>query len=138
MTTARELMHQGAQCIREEQSLAQAAQMMRDMNVGSLPICGSDDRLRGIITDRDIVLRCVAEGKDANTCTAGELAMGKPVTVDANADVEAVLASMSQHQIRRMPVIDNHRLVGMISEADLARGLSEEQLSRFVTSVYAG
>ncbi|MEV0082640.1 CBS domain-containing protein [Saccharopolyspora sp. NPDC050642] len=137
MTTARDIMHAGAQCIGEDDSLYKAAQMMRDLNVGSLPICGRDDRLHGIITDRDIVLRCCAEGRDPAGMKAGELAQGKPYWVDAASDVGKVLSMMEEHQIRRLPVIADHRLVGMISEADLARHLTDEQLAHFVESVYA-
>ncbi|CAM02762.1 CBS domain-containing protein [Saccharopolyspora erythraea NRRL 2338] len=137
MTTARDIMHAGAKCVNEGESLQRAAQMMRDLNVGSLPICGNDDRLHGMITDRDIVVKCCAEGKDLSQVKAGELAQGTPHWVDADADLKQVLNLMEQHQIRRLPVIADHRLVGMISEADLARNLSDEQLAHFVENVYA-
>jgi CBS domain-containing protein len=137
MTTAREIMHAGTTCVQEDQTLEDAARMMRDLGVGSLPICGPDDRLHGIITDRDIVVKCIAKGKDPKTMTAGYLAQGKPVTIDAAADAGSVLLAMEEHRIRRLPVIDDHRLVGMISEADLARHLSEKQVGHFVEVVCA-
>ncbi|NUT52051.1 MAG: CBS domain-containing protein [Saccharothrix sp.] len=136
MTTAREIMNSGVQCIKEDQNLRDAAQMMLRMNVGSLPICGADDKLHGIITDRDIVLRCVAEGRDPSTMIAGELA-GHLHWVDAEDDLSDVLRTMEENQIRRLPVIERHRLVGMVSEADLARHLDETQLAEFVERVYA-
>lgn len=135
--TARDVMHEGALCVGEHDSLRTAAQMMRDLEVGALPICGDDDRLKGIITDRDIVIRCCAEGKDLEQCTAGELASGV-VWIDANSSVEEALTTMEEHQIKRLPVIDNHRLVGMISEADLAKELPDSKLAEFVHSIYAG
>ncbi|HVB44207.1 MAG TPA: CBS domain-containing protein [Streptosporangiaceae bacterium] len=138
MTTAREIMHVGAQCIGEHESLERAAQQMRDLGVGALPICGDDDRLQGIITDRDIVIKCVARGEDPAVMTAADLAQGKPVTVDAQADVTHVLDTMEEHQIRRLPVIDSHRIVGMISEADLARHLPEQAVGQFVEAICAG
>ncbi|GAA0536306.1 hypoxic response protein 1 [Saccharopolyspora subtropica] len=137
MTKAREIMHAGAQCIGEDESLYKAAQMMRDLNVGSLPICGRDDRLHGIITDRDIVIKCCAEGRNPAEVKAGELAQGKPHWVDAESDIDQVLTIMEQHQIRRVPVISEHRLVGMISEADVARNLTDDQIAHFVESIYA-
>jgi CBS domain-containing protein len=137
MKTARDIMHQGAECVNEDQTLQDAARMMRDLGVGSLPICGNDNRLHGMITDRDIVIRCLAEGRDPAGMTAGDLAQGAPRCVTADADVDHVLQTMSNHQIRRVPVLENHQLVGMISEADLARHLSDEQIAHFVTSVYA-
>jgi CBS domain-containing protein len=137
MTTARDIMHIGAECIGEHQTLRHAAQRMRDLDVGALPICGDDDRLHGIITDRDIVTKCIAGGTDPATVTAGQLAQGTPVTVDSAGDVSEVLHLMEEHQIRRLPVIDNHRLVGMISEADLARHLPEQSVAQFIEAVCA-
>ncbi|MEU9119975.1 CBS domain-containing protein [Streptomyces sp. NPDC048506] len=137
MTTARDIMHSGAICVQESETLVDAARRMRDLDVGALPICGPDDRLHGMITDRDIVLKCLAKGKDPQTMTAGELAQGKPVTITADAGAEQVLNAMEEHRIRRLPVIDDHRLVGMISEADLARHLPEEKVGHFVESVCA-
>lgn len=137
MTTARDIMHSGATCIGENDTLASAAQRMRDLDVGALPICGEDDRLHGILTDRDIVIKCVAEGADPQSTTAGEFAQGKPVTVEADAEVDSVLQAMEEHQIRRLPVVENRRLVGMISEADLARSLPEETVGEFVEAICA-
>jgi len=110
---------------------------MRELGIGALPICGEDDRLTGIITDRDIVVKCVATGGDPATMTAGELAQGQPHTVGADADVNEVLQTMEEHQIHRLPVLDQQRVVGMISEADLARHVSEQRLGQFVEVVSA-
>jgi CBS domain-containing protein len=137
MTTAQDIMHSGAKCIGEHESLQRAAQLMRELDVGSLPICGDDDRLHGIITDRDIVTKCVAAGADPARTTAGELARGTPVTVTSDADIRAVLQTMEKHQIKRLPVIDDHRLVGMISESDLARHLPERAVGEFAGAVYS-
>ena len=133
---ARELMHLGAECVGENDSLATVAQKMRDLGVGSVPICGADDRLQGIITDRDIVVRCVAEGRDPDQMRAGEHAQGTVYWVESSAGVDEVLRQMEDHQVKRLPVIENHRLVGLISEADLARNLSEHRLAEFVEKVY--
>ncbi|MBA9004339.1 CBS domain-containing protein [Thermomonospora cellulosilytica] len=136
MTKAREVMHAGVECIPIHETLDRAAQMMRELDVGALPICGDDDRLHGIITDRDIVVKCVAAGRDPSKVTAGDLAQGTPRWVDADADVEQVIDEMSTHQIKRIPVMENKRLVGMISEADLGQKLSDEQIAKFVEKVY--
>jgi CBS domain-containing protein len=137
MSTARDIMHQGAECIGENQTLEEAARMMRDLRVGALPICGADDRLRGIITDRDIVVRCLAEGGDARSMTAREMAKGTPIWVDVDADQDEVLQLMESNKIRRLPVMEGHRLVGMISEADLAVHLDEHSLHHFAESIYS-
>ena len=94
MTSARDIMHSGATCVGEHETLAAAAQHMRDLGVGALPICGDDDRLHGMITDRDIVIRAIAAGLDPNTTTAGELAQGSTYHVDAAASIEDMLNVM--------------------------------------------
>ncbi|MCM2576514.1 CBS domain-containing protein [Streptomyces meridianus] len=135
----REIMHEGAQCVTEGQTLFDAARMMRDLDVGCVPICGDDNRLKGMITDRDIVLRCCAEGRDPAQVRAGEFA-GSLWWIDADADVSKALDAMEEHKVKRLPVIDvadGHRLVGMISEANLARNLSDHELGEFVGQVYA-
>jgi CBS domain-containing protein len=138
-TTALDIMHTGALCVGERESLADAARIMKSEGVGALPICGDDDVLTGIITDRDIVLRCVAEGRDPETMSSGELAQGRPLLVEAEDDIDDVLRLMEEHQVRRLPVINHpgHRLIGMISEADIARHLSDERIAELVTAVCA-
>ncbi|MGV0645187.1 CBS domain-containing protein [Mycolicibacterium sp. XJ2546] len=137
MTTARDVMHAGATCIGEHETLAAAAQHMRDLGVGALPICGDDDRLHGMITDRDIVIKCVAAGHDPNVMTAGELAQGSAYHVDVGADIQEMLLMMEEHQVRRLPVIESHRLVGIVSEADVARQLPEHEIAQFVKAICA-
>ena len=130
-------MHTGATCIGEHETLQHAAQQMRDLGFGSLPIRGDDDRLLGIITDREIVTNCVARGADPASITAGELAQGTPVTIESLADVSDVLSAMEQHQIHRLPVIESQQLVGMISQADLARHLPGSAVGQFIDAVCA-
>jgi len=133
---ARDVMSTGAECISAHETLDRAAQLMRDHEVGALPVCGPDERVTGIITDRDIVVKCIAAGHDPAKTTAGELATGL-VWVSPDASVEETLSRMEEHQIKRLPVMDGGRLVGMISEADLAAHLSDDQLAEFVHRVYA-
>ncbi|MGW3495000.1 CBS domain-containing protein [Streptomyces sp. NPDC001020] len=137
MTTAGEIMHRGAQWIPAHETLDRAAQLMRELNVGALPISDENERLCGILTDRDIVVGCVAMGHDPSRVTAGEMAKGTPRWIDSGADIDEVLDEMEGHQIRRLPVIENKRLVGMISEADLAEHLTGDQLATWVESVYS-
>ncbi|MEU8486164.1 MULTISPECIES: CBS domain-containing protein [unclassified Streptomyces] len=137
MTTAGDIMHRGAQWIPAHETLDRAAQLMRQLNVGALPISDENERLCGILTDRDIVVGCVAMGHDPSKITAGDLAQGTPRWIDAGADVDDVLQEMQDHQIRRLPVIENKRLVGVISEADLAQHLTDDQMSHWAESVYA-
>jgi len=125
----------GAECIGENENLVAAAIKMRDLDVGALPICGEDNRLKGMLTDRDIVVRCIAEGGDPRTATAGSLAQGKPVTIGADDSAEEALQTMATHEVRRLPVIDGHELVGIVSQADVARALSPEQVGEVVREI---
>ena len=135
--TAREIMSAGVECVGENETVVDAARKMARLDVGALPICGEDDRLKGMLTDRDIVLKVLAQGKDPNTCTAGELAEGKPVTIGADDDAEELVRTMSRHQVKRVPVIDGHRLVGMVSEADVAGEVRPELIVDLVRGFYA-
>jgi CBS domain-containing protein len=135
MTTAREIMTPGATCVGENETLADAARKLRDLNVGSMPICGDDERLKGMLTDRDIVVRAIAEGLDPTTCTAGQLAQGKPVTIGADDDVSEALATMKEHKVRRLPVIDGHQLVGMLSQADVALNVADARVGDLVENI---
>ncbi|ARF72224.1 CBS domain-containing protein [Streptomyces bacillaris] len=139
MTTAKDIMHSGARWIPAHETLDRAAQLMREHNVGALPVSanGDSDRMVGIITDRDIVVGCVAKGHDPAKVTAGDLAQGTPRWIEADADVNAVLEEMQNHRIRRLPVVENKKLVGMISEADLAQHLTEEQIAAWAEKVYS-
>ncbi|MEU5533940.1 CBS domain-containing protein [Streptomyces sp. NPDC020362] len=137
MTTAAEIMHPGAQWILATETLDRAAQLMARLNVGALPVSDAKERLCGIITDRDIVVKCVAKGHDPSKVTCGDLAQGTPRWIDADASVDQVLDEMQTNQIRRLPVIQEKKLVGMITEADLARHLNDEQIAGFVEKVYA-
>ncbi|MWA10397.1 CBS domain-containing protein [Streptomyces sp. BA2] len=137
MTTAGDIMHRGAQWIPAHETLDRAAQLMRQLDVGALPISDENERLCGILTDRDIVVGCVAMGHDPSRVTAGDMAKGTPRWIDSGAELDEVLQEMKGSQIRRLPVIENKRLVGMISEADLATHLDDSQLASWVESVYA-
>lgn len=134
-TKAREIMSSDCTCASVNDSLQEAAKKMRDLEVGALPICGDDDRLAGMITDRDIVVKCIADGKDATRTKVSELAEGKPVTIGADDPVEEILETMTQHDVRRLPVIDGHELVGMVSQADVARNLPEERIGDLVQAI---
>jgi CBS domain-containing protein len=135
MTVARDLMTPDPTCVKEDQTLVDAARLMRDLDVGALPICGNDDRLKGMLTDRDIVVRCIADGGDPSTVTAGSLAEGKPLTIGADEDIREALEVMQEYQVRRLPVIDEHKLVGIIAQADVARELSATETAETVAEI---
>jgi CBS domain-containing protein len=104
-----------------DKSVAYAAKMMRDENVGLAPIV-EGDRLIGTVTDRDIAIRVVAEGKDPTQTTVREAASTNVVTIDPQQDLNEALRLMAQHQVRRLPVVEEDgRLVGVVAQADVAR-----------------
>jgi CBS domain-containing protein len=129
---ARDIMTGGAECVGANDTLEQAARKMKELDVGALPICGEDNRLKGMLTDRDIVVKCLAEGGDPRTTKAGDFGEGKPVTIGADDSIEEAIRTMQEHQVRRLPVIDGHDLVGMLSQADIARNYPEERVGELV------
>jgi CBS domain-containing protein len=135
MTTAREIMTPDVTCIGEKESLADAARKMADLDVGSLPICGEDNRLKGMITDRDIVVKVLAKDRNPADVMAGELAQGKPVTIGADDDAAEILRTMSEHKVRRLPVIDGHQLVGIVAIADVAKALPDRPVGDLIDAV---
>jgi CBS domain-containing protein len=137
MVIAREVMHNDVHVVQPTDTLAAAATMMRDLHVGALPVLDTDDELRGIITDRDIVVRCLAEGHDPHTVTALELVHNDPIWVDVSADIGDVLATMEENQIRRLPVLELDHLVGIITEASVATKLGQGEVGDFTSAVYS-
>jgi CBS domain-containing protein len=135
MTTAREIMTPDATCVGEKETLADAATKMADLGVGSLPICGEDNRLKGMLTDRDIVVKALAKGRNPAEVTAGDLAEGKPVTIGADDDAQEILRTMSQYKVRRLPVIDGHQLVGIVAVADVARALPDRPVGDLIDAL---
>jgi CBS domain-containing protein len=123
---ARDVMTPDAQCVGENETLLDAAQKLAKLGIGSMPICGEDNRLKGMLTDRDIVVKALAQGKDPASTRAGELAEGKPVTIGADDSLSETLRTMAQYKVRRLPVIDGHDLVGIIAVADVARELDDD------------
>ncbi|ONI86558.1 histidine kinase [Actinosynnema sp. ALI-1.44] len=135
MTRAREIMTPDPTCVRSSQTIRDAAQLMADKGVGALPICGEDNRLKGMVTDRDIVVKVLAEGNDPRSITAGELAQGEAVTIGADDEANDIMKTMAEHKVRRLPVIDGHDLVGIVSLADVARALPEPQVGDLVEAL---
>jgi CBS domain-containing protein len=135
--TAREVMTGGAECIGEQVTVLEAAKRLAELDVGAMPICGSDNRLKGMLTDRDIVIKVLAQGKDPASTKAGELGEGKPVTIGADDPVDEALHTMAEHRVRRLPVIDGHDLIGIVSQADLARNIDEERVGDLVEAISA-
>ena len=118
--TVRDAMTDSVRTVTPSQPVTEAASMMKQEDVGALPVVEDDGRLAGMITDRDIVVRAVAEGKDPSTVTVGDIATKDVVSVDPDYDLDDALQLMAQHQVRRLPVVDGGRLVGVLAQADIA------------------
>jgi CBS domain-containing protein len=136
--TVREAMHEGCECIGEHQSVLDAAKRMEQLDIGAMPICGQDNRLKGMITDRDIVVKVLAQGKDAASTMAGDLAQDKLRFVQADASIDQALSMMQEHKVRRLPVLDEDKsLCGMITEADIATHTPQERTGEMVGAIAA-
>ena len=136
-STAREVMTGGAECVGENESILDAAKKMKDLDVGALPICGEDNRLKGMLTDRDIVVEVLAQGKDPSSTKAGELGGEEVVTIGADDSVDVALSTMKDHKVRRLPVIDGHDLIGVVSQGDLAQKIDESKVGDLVEVISA-
>lgn len=117
----KDLMNTSVVSVAPEESAALAARLLSRHNVGVLPVCGSDGRIKGIVTDRDIVLRCVAAESDPETTQVRDIMTKTVVTVSPDDDVREATRLMAREKVRRLPVASNKRLVGILSLGDMAR-----------------
>ena len=107
-------------------SVVEAARLMREQDIGSLPIT-DDEKLVGMITDRDITMRVVAEAADLKATTVEDVFSRDLISVEPDNDLQEALQLMARHQVRRLPVVENDRLVGIIAQADVALALRENE-----------
>jgi CBS domain-containing protein len=126
VNSVREAMTEDPRSIGPSASVVEAARLMRDEHIGSLPITDGDT-LVGMITDRDITTRVVAEAADLATTSVGDVYSQDLVSVEPEKDLEEALGLMARHQIRRLPVVEDGRLVGIVAQADIALTLSEDE-----------
>ena len=116
-----ELMAKNPISVETQEPVVAAARLMKQRNIGSIPVCDLEGKLVGMLTDRDVVLRCVAQGRDPAQLTVENIMSTGAVTARPEEDVSAALERMSREQVRRLPVIREGALVGMLSLADVAR-----------------
>lgn len=136
MTTARDIMSTGVSWVSASDTVLYAAKRMAADAVGSLPIRGEDGNLQGMITDRDIVVKVLAAGKDPQALHAGEIAQDQTlVTIGPDDDAAAILRTMAEHQVRRVPVMDGDELVGIVAQADVARALDNPSVGELVEAL---
>ena len=127
MATVADVMTRDPRCMTPEDTLADAAKVMDELNVGVVPVC-EGDRLVGVVTDRDIVVRAIARDMDAKSCKLTDVMSGHVRTARIDDDVDEVLSEMANAQIRRMPVVDKaDKLVGILSIGDIAAKSPEDE-----------
>ena len=136
MTKARDVMSSEVEFARREDSVQAVARKMGELDVGMLPVCNEDRRLDGAITDRDIAIKVVGEGRDPSSTTVdGVRERVEVVTVGADDSIEVALETMKRHAVRRLPVIDGNQVVGMLSQADISRRVADAKTGDLVQSI---
>lgn len=133
--SVRDLMTSNPRTVSSDSTVVEAARIMRDEDTGIVPIVDGD-RLVGTITDRDITIRVIAEEKDAKSTGVREVASTDLVTIDPQQDLDEALRLMAQHQVRRLPVVEEGgRLVGIVSQADVARQADDRRTGELVEEI---
>lgn len=133
----RELMHKGIEVMPPETPLTKLAQKMREKDIGAVPV-GTKEELQGMVTDRDIALRAVANGKDVAKLTAADVMTKGAICCRDDEKVRNVLKTMEEKQIRRIPVLDDkHHLIGMISLGDISNAMPDKQTAEVMKAVSA-
>jgi CBS domain-containing protein len=134
-TKVREVMTDRPRCVTMETPISEVAQLMESEDIGSLPVL-EGDQLAGMITDRDIVVRAIAQGKDPRGMPVREVASRELVTVNADDDLSNALEKMASQQVRRLPVVDEeNRLVGVLAQADVALEVKEKAVGEMVEEI---
>lgn len=135
MTLARDAMTGGVESIPPHGTVSRAAEIMTRSGVGALPICDVRGQLLGMITDRDIVMKVLGAGRPPATTQVSELLTGETVSIDVDQDVAEALFVMITHRVRRLPVVDEGTVVGLVSYADLARALPHPRTGDLVEAL---
>jgi CBS domain-containing protein len=134
MTQIRDVMSQNPTTCEPSASVADAARVMASQDVGPVPVV-EGDRLVGLVTDRDLVVRVLAEGRDPESTTIGEIASTDLVTVSPDARLDEALSLLARHQVRRLPVVEGEQLVGVVAQADVARQGEDEETGQVVEQI---
>jgi len=130
----RDVMTPGPQTIQADRPAAEAAKLMKEADAGMIPVVNNGNIL-GTVTDRDIVVRLVAEGRDPQSTPVYEIASTEIVTIEPDRDLDEALELMAKHKVRRLPVVENGRLVGVLAQADVAREGDEKEVGHTVEEI---
>jgi CBS domain-containing protein len=136
MTTAREIMTPGAEWLEADVTVADAARRMAENDIGALPVCSPEGKLQGVVTDRDLVVQVLSQGRDPQGTTVADIVeRTEVVTIGADDPAEEAIRTMKDHAVRRLPVIDGTELVGMVSQADIARAMPDAKVGDLVGAI---
>jgi CBS domain-containing protein len=136
MAQIREVMTKNPRTVRPDDTAVDAARLMRDEDTGIVPIVEDDDRLVGVVTDRDLAIRVIAEERDPRATKVAEIASQNLVTIDPQQDLDEAMRLMAEHQVRRLPVVEEDgKLVGVLAQADVARHAEPERTGRVVEEI---
>lgn len=135
VTTAREIMTKGSEYLKDDATVLDAAKKFAERSIGAIPVCDSSGHLRGLISDRDVVVEVIAAGKDPKSTRVMDLVHGEAVTIGADDSIEEAIRTMEHHKVRRLPVIDGTQLVGMVSQADIARACPPDKVGELVAAI---
>jgi len=134
MTRVADVMTPGVETTTSSEALRDAARTMRKGDFGAMPVV-DDGRLVGMLTDRDIVVRAVAEGLDPMSARVGDVASPSPVAVAPDQDLDEAMELMAEYRVRRLPVVDGERLVGVVSQADVALEANEKKTGSVIQEI---
>ena len=137
-TRAADIMSKEITVIREDQTMREAAERLAQDDIGVLPITDENKQIRGMLTDRDIVVHVIARGKDPSNTRASELEKGEIITLRPDDSIEHACELMAQYQVRRLPVVEDGRIVGIVSQADVAKNVTPEKAGRMLTQISKG
>lgn len=133
--TAREIMTADPRIMQMDDCAADIAKVLADEDIGAVIICDGD-RLQGMVTDRDLAVGVLAKGKDPKSCSAAELVDGREVvTIGADDDIDVAIDTMKSHAVRRLPVIDGDKVIGLVAQADIAKHGNDQQVGRLVETI---
>lgn len=134
-TRVSEIMSKDITVIREDETMRDAAERLAGDDIGVLPICDPNKQLRGMLTDRDIVVHVIARGKDPASTRARDMEQGEVITLRPEDSIEHACDLMATRRVRRLPVVEEGRVVGMVSQADVAKNVPPEQAGRMLTQI---
>jgi CBS domain-containing protein len=137
-TVARDIMTKDPKIMKVDDRVIDIAKCFAEEDIGAVIICNDENRLQGMITDRDLAVEVLAQGRDPQSVTAGELVDGtEVVTIGADDSIDEAIDTMKDHAVRRLPVIDGDQVIGMVSQGDLALHADDTQVGRLVEVISA-